>query len=124
MQLTEHRNERQLFVRQADASSVTVIDRVYTRSLLLDTERVIEDFPPRRVEDLDASAIEKVLSLEPEVVLLGTGARITFPAAAVLAEFLKRRVGLEAMDNAAAARTFNVLIGEGRRAVAVFLLPG
>jgi uncharacterized protein len=124
MQLTEHRNERQLFVRTADASSVTVIDRVYTRSLLLDTDRVIEDFPARRVEDLDAPAIEKVLSLEPEVVLLGTGARITFPPAAVLAEFLKRRVGLEAMDNAAAARTFNVLIGEGRRAVAVFLLPG
>jgi uncharacterized protein len=124
MQLTEHRNERQLFVRTADASSVTVIDRVYTRSLLLDTDRVIEDFPARRVEDLDAPAIEKVLSLEPEVVLLGTGARITFPPAAVLAQFLKRRVGLEAMDNAAAARTFNVLIGEGRRAVAVFLLPG
>jgi uncharacterized protein len=124
MQLTEHRNERQLFVRKADASSVTIIDRVYERSLLLNAESVIEDFPPRRVEDLDASAIQKVLSLEPEVVLLGTGARITFPAAAVLAEFLKRRVGLEAMDNAAAARTFNVLIGEGRRAVAVFLLPG
>ena len=124
MQLTEHRNERQLFVRQADASSVTVIDRVYTRSLLLDTDRVVEDFPARRVEDLDAPAIETVLSLEPEVVLLGTGARITFPPATVLAQFLKRRVGLEAMDNAAAARTFNVLIGEGRRAVAVFLLPG
>ena len=124
MQLTEHRNERQLFVRKADANSVTVIDRVYTRSLVLDTERVIEDFPPRRVEDLDAPAIEKILSLEPEVVLLGTGARITFPPAAVLAEFLKRRIGLEAMDNAAAARTFNVLISEGRRAVAVFLLPG
>jgi len=124
MQLTEHRNERQLFVRKADASSVTVIDRVYSRSLVLDTDRVIEDFPARRVEDLDAPAIEKVLSLQPEVVLLGTGARITFPPAAVLAEFLKRRIGLEAMDNAAAARTFNVLIGEGRRAVAVFLLPG
>ena len=124
MQLTEHRNERQLFVRKADASSVTVIDRVYSRSLVLDTDRVIEDFPARRVEDLDAPAIEKVLSLQPEVVLLGTGARITFPPATVLAQFLKRRVGLEAMDNAAAARTFNVLIGEGRRAVAVFLLPG
>jgi uncharacterized protein len=124
MQLTEHRNERQLFVRKADASSVTIIDRMYERSLVLNAESVIEDFPPRRVEDLDAPAIEKVLSLEPEVVLLGTGARITFPPAAVLAEFLKRRVGLEAMDNAAVARTFNVLIGEGRRAVAVFLLPG
>ncbi|HZX91192.1 MAG TPA: Mth938-like domain-containing protein [Rudaea sp.] len=124
MQLTEHRNERQLFVRKADASSVTVIDREYTRSLLLNSDRVVEDFPVRRVEDLDAPAIETVLSLEPEVVLLGTGERITFPPAAVLAEFLRRRIGLEAMDNAAAARTFNVLIGEGRRAVAVFLLPG
>jgi uncharacterized protein len=124
MQLTEHRNERQLFVRKADASSVTIIDRTYTRSVLLDAKQVIEDFPARRVEELDASAIQKVLSLEPEVVLLGTGASIVFPSPAVLAEFLKRRVGLEAMDNAAAARTFNVLIGEGRRAVAVFLLPG
>ncbi len=124
MQLTEHRNERQLFVRKADAVSVTVIDRSYSRSLLLNAEKVIEDFPPRRVEDFDAPAIDTVLSLEPEVVLLGTGERITFPPAAVLAEFLKRRIGLEAMDNAAAARTFNVLIGEGRRAVAVFLLPG
>ena len=124
MQLTEHRNERQLFVRKADAGSVTIIDREYARSLLINAEQVIEDFPPRRVEELDAAAIQKVLSLEPEVVLLGTGARITFPPAAVLAEFLKRGIGLETMDNAAAARTFNVLIGEGRRAVAVFLLPG
>ena len=124
MQLTEHRNERQLFVRKADAGSVTIIDREYARSLLINAEQVIEDFPPRRVEELDAAAIQKVLALEPEVVLLGTGARITFPPAAVLAEFLKRGVGLETMDNAAAARTFNVLIGEGRRAVAVFLLPG
>jgi len=124
MQLTEHRNERQLFVRKADAGSVTIIDREYARSLLINAEQVIEDFPPRRVEELDAAAIQKVLTLEPEVVLLGTGARITFPPAAVLAEFLKRGIGLETMDNAAAARTFNVLIGEGRRAVAVFLLPG
>ena len=124
MQLTEHRNERQLFVRKAGAGSVTIIDREYARSLLINAEQVIEDFPPRRVEELDAAAIQKVLALEPAVVLLGTGARITFPPAAVLAEFLKRGVGLETMDNAAAARTFNVLIGEGRRAVAVFLLPG
>jgi uncharacterized protein len=124
MQLTEHRNERQLFVRKADAGSVVIIDRVYTKSLALSATAVIEDFPARRVEDLSTSAIEQVLGLGPEVVLLGTGARITFPPPAVLAEFLKRRVGLEAMDNAAAARTFNVLIGEGRQAVALFLLPG
>ena len=69
-------------------------------------------------------AVDAILALQPEVVLLGTGARAVFPPQAVLAQFLKRGIGLETMDNAAAARTFNVLAGEGRRVVAVFLLPG
>jgi len=124
MQLTEHRPERELFVRQADASRVTIVDRVFTHSLVLSAERVLENFPPRSVAELDAGAIAHVLEFAPEVVLLGTGARATFPAQAVLGEFLKRGIGLETMDSAAAARTFNVLAGEGRRVVAVFLLNG
>mgnify|MGYP006779811445 CR=1 FL=1 len=57
------------------------------------------------------------------LVLLGTGSRQRFPGAAILALFLTRGVGVEVMDNAAAARTFNVLAAEGRRAVAAFMLP-
>jgi len=124
MQLTEHRPNRELFVRKADASSVTIVDRVFTRTLILNVDRVIEDFAPRSVADFDAAAISRVLELQPEVVLLGTGARATFPSQAVLAEFLTRGVGLETMDSAAAARTFNVLAGEGRRVCAIFLLNG
>ena len=124
MLLTEQRNEQQLFVRKADTTTVVVIDRAFTTSLLLSTSEAIANFPARTVDRLDAAAVEKILALQPEVVLLGTGARAVFPAQAVLGAFLKRGIGLETMDNAAAARTFNVLIGEGRNAVAVFLLPG
>lgn len=124
MQLTEHRNERQLFVRKADAQSVTVVDRVFTTSLVLAVDRVLEDFAPRCVAQLDDAAVAQILALQPDVVLLGTGARIVFPPPRVLAAFLQRRVGCEAMDNGAAGRTFNVLAGEGRNAIAVFLLGG
>ncbi len=122
MQLTEHRNDRQFFLRRADAQSVTVIDRTLHRSLVVSATRIVEDFPAQRPDQIDAAAIESILALEPEVVLLGTGVRAVFPPQSVLAQFLKRGIGLETMDNAAAARTFNVLIGEGRQAVAVFLL--
>jgi uncharacterized protein len=122
MLLTEHRNENQLFVRHADARSVRVVDRVFTSSLLLSATQVLDDFGPRRVGDIDGDAIERIAALQPEVVLLGTGARAEFPAPAVLAAFLRRGIGVETMDNAAAARTFNVLVGEARNAVAVFLL--
>ena len=124
MLLTEHPNEAQLFVRRADAASVVVVDRVLSRSVLLSANEAIEDFPARNVGELDQAAVERILALKPEVVLLGTGARATFPSQAVLGAFLKRGVGLETMDNGAAARTFNVLIGEGRKAVVLFLLPG
>lgn len=124
MQLTEHRYEQQFFLRHADAQSVTVIDRVLRRSLLVSATRIVEDFPVRQPDQLDGTAIESILTLQPEVVLLGTGARAVFPPQAVLAQFLKRGIGLETMDSSAAARTFNVLAGEGRNVVAVFLLPG
>ncbi|MEO8804404.1 MAG: MTH938/NDUFAF3 family protein [Rudaea sp.] len=124
MQLTQQRNQGELFVRKAGAESVVVVDRTFTRSLVLWADHVIEDFPVREVGQLDTPAIEKILAQQPEVVLLGTGSRAIFPAPAVLAQFLKRGVGLETMDNAAAARTFNVLAGELRRVAAVFLLPG
>ena len=122
MQLTEHHNENQFFVRRADAKSVTVIDRTLDTSFIVATNQIIEDFPYSQSKSLDDSAIEKILALKPEVVLLGTGSRADFPSQRVMAEFLKRGVGLETMDNAAAARTFNVLVGEGRQAIAVFLL--
>lgn len=124
MQLTEQRIEQQLFVRKADATSVVVVDRAFATSLLLSATEAVTEFAPRTVDQLDEAAIEKILALKPEVVLLGTGARAVFPPQAVLGAFLKRGIGLETMDNAAVARTFNVLIGEGRKAVAVFLLPG
>ena len=124
MQLTEHRNERQLFVRKANAESVTVVDREFRSSIVLSATAVDAEFAPRVIADLDADAIARVLALAPDVVLLGTGARAVFPPQRVFAEFLRHGIGLEPMDNAAAARTFNVLVGEGRRAVAIFLLGG
>ena len=55
-------------------------------------------------------------------MILGTSAQLKFPPQRVLAAFLTRRIGIEAMDNAAAARTFNVLADEGRKVVGAFIL--
>ena len=77
-----------------------------------------------RLADLQPEDFDAVLEMNPALVLLGTGARQRFPSAAAMAALLTRGIGLEVMDTAAAARTFNVLATEGRRVVAGFLLPG
>lgn len=122
MELNLERPGDYLFVRRGDARSVTVVDRVLTRSFVLARETLLEDWPVADVGAIADAHVEAILALQPEVVLLGTGARQRFPAAAVMAAFLQRRVGIEVMDNAAASRTYNVLAGEGRRVVAAFIL--
>jgi uncharacterized protein len=58
----------------------------------------------------------------PEVLLIGTGGRQRFLRPDVLRPLLKSGVGIEVMDTQAAARTYNILMAEGRRVV-VALIP-
>lgn len=57
----------------------------------------------------------------PEVVLIGTGARQHLLPARVTQGLLGIGIGVEAMDTQAAARTYNILMAEGRRVVAALL---
>jgi uncharacterized protein len=123
MDLSFDRPEGYLFVRNVGTGSVVLADRVLTESFLLATDRVIEDWPVQDASELDAAHVEALLSLQPEVVILGTGLKQIFPAAAFMVGFLRNGVGIEVMDNAGAARTYNLLAGEGRRVVAGFILP-
>jgi uncharacterized protein len=83
---------------------------------------LVEDWKAGASVDLMPEDLDPLLALDPELVLLGTGDQQAFPSAAVMAACLTRGIGIEVMTNAAAARTFNVLAGEGRRVVAGFLL--
>ena len=72
-------------------------------------------------QDLGAADFDAVLVLKPEVVIFGSGARLRFVPAALLRGLIERRIGVETMDTPAACRTYNVLVSEGRCAVAALL---
>ncbi len=123
MDLALDRPEGYLFVRHVDTHHVTLADRDLAHSFLLAPDRAVENWPIDNARMLDESHVAAVLALQPELVVLGTGERQVFPAAAFLAGFLRKGVGVEVMDNAAAARTYNLLASESRHVVAGFILP-
>ena len=75
-----------------------------------------------RLQALSDDHLAAVHELEPEVVLLGTGARQTFPDRELMLGLLQAGIGLEIMDTASACRTYNVLMSEGRRVVAALII--
>lgn len=120
MQISQELPDFRFVLRAVRADHVLVNERELRRSFILTPYTLVEDWP--HAAELQAADMDAVLALDPEVVLLGTGERQRFPAPAVMAACLTRGVGIEVMDSAAAARTFNVLAGEGRRVVAAFIL--
>ena len=114
--------EHAFSVRSVSGEAIVVNERALTTSFYLSPETLFEDWPPRSIDALQPDDLAGPLALNPEVILLGTGTHQRFPAAIVMASCLRRGIGIEVMDNAAAARTFSVLASEGRRVVAAFLL--
>jgi uncharacterized protein len=123
MQLSLERPDYQYFLRGADGEGALVNERRLTASFIIAPHALVEDWPVRDARAMAAADLDALLALQPELIVLGTGAAQSFPPAAVMAACLQRGIGLEVMTNAAAARTYAVLAGEGRRVVAGFLFP-
>ncbi len=123
MPLAEDRPEGLYTIRWVSSDAIRIDDAEFRASLLVTPERVRHDFPAHRPAELDDTLIAEILALAPQVLILGTGNRQIFPPPSVMAAFLSKGVGIEAMDNAAAARTYNLLALEGRRVAGLFLLP-
>ena len=123
MQLTLENPDFRYSLRGVNAEGVLVNERRLVASFILSPMVLIDAWRPRSIAELVPEDMEPVLALNPSVVLLGSGATLRFPSAAVMAACLTRGIGIEVMDNAAAARTFNVLATEARKVVAAFLLP-
>jgi|SRR5690606_4299196 uncharacterized protein len=121
MQLNLEHPDYRYSLRGADGSGALVNERRLARSFVVAPDALVEDWPVRDARAMTPDDLAPLLALQPELVLLGTGARQAFPPAAVLAACLQRGIGIEVMANDAAARTYSVLAGEGRRVVAGFV---
>ncbi len=71
----------------------------------------------------DAAPAAELPAGAPEVLLIGTGPRQIFLRPEVLRPLLAPGIGIETMTTQAAARTYNILMSEERRVLAL-LLPG
>ena len=90
-------------------------------SFIISPKRLVRDWPVSVIEDLQMAHLEILAEFEPEVVLLGTGASLVFPAQELMIPLLSQGIGVEVMDTAAACRTYNILMTEGRGVVAALI---
>lgn len=95
----------------------------YEHALIVTPDAAPQHWPVTSASDMTAESAALLLAGAPEIIIIGTGPTQIFPDPARLRPLIEARVGLEIMNTPAACRTYNVLLGEGRRVLAAMCLP-
>jgi uncharacterized protein len=105
-----------------DDDGVEINAQRFAASLTVLPERAPQPWDVTAFEDLTNAHFEAIEAELPDVVILGTGARQRFIHPRLIAALTARRIGVECMDNKAACRTYNILMGEGRKVTLALIL--
>jgi len=108
-----------LTIRSVNADGILISDQVWTETVALTPDEIVAAWRPAPLAELTETDFAPLFAHAPELVIVGAGAKSEFPPRELMFAFARLGIGLEVMDTAAAARTFNVLAGEGRRVAAV-----
>ena len=121
MKLQAERFEGSNAISRHGPEGVIVDNVAWTTSVLVPWKGAVEAWPVAAFSALTAAHFARIAELAPELVIFGSGPRIRFPAPALLRSLIDKRIGVETMDTAAACRTYNVLLSEGRAVIAALL---
>ena len=121
MKLQADRIEGQNAVARHGPGGVIVNGAEYRESVIVPWRGALQPWQVCSFGELTEAHFEALAAFEPELVIFGSGARIRFAKPALLKPLIGRRIGVETMDTAAACRTYNVLLAEGRSVLVALL---
>ncbi|MFP4244823.1 MAG: Mth938-like domain-containing protein [Ectothiorhodospira sp.] len=124
MKLAQEHGEGRYAITAYGPGGVRVNETVHRESLVVMPDLLLVTWGPDDPKGLTPEAFSPVLEMAPEIVLLGTGGRLVWPDREVRRLLQGAGIGLEVMDTAAACRTYNLIMAEGRRVAAALLMPG
>jgi uncharacterized protein len=96
----------------------------YFSGLCIRQSKIISPWGPCRLRELETKHLAGFIEQAPEVLILGTGCLTAFPNSDIMQCMANHHIGFECMDTRSAARTYNILVAEGRTVSAAMLLPG
>jgi uncharacterized protein len=122
MKFAQDSQEDGYVITAYDSNSITINGKMFSQSLVVANTQLDENWDIASIELLTPGHIDLVLSFKPELILIGTGNKLTFPAVETYAGIIERGIGVDFMDTGAACRTYNILMSEGRDVVAGLIL--
>ena len=117
----DHINSKYL-IEAYEAGLIRVGGKDYRHNLLLMPDQLKTAWPVASLHDVQKADLDLLAEQEPDLILFGTGAKQQFLHPKNFAPIINAGIGYEVMPTHAACRTFNILLAEDRRVLAVLII--
>jgi len=121
MDLHQNTVEQDNLITTITSDVIVINKKTYQHSLVL-TKNSLVELPINSIADLTTDCVAQLLVSNPEIIILGSGVNHEFPATGLLCPIASKNIGFEVMNNQSAARTYNVLVTEGRKVVCLLII--
>ena len=122
MKLHLTQSEGNQLITAYESGTISINHQRYTQSLIVLPTEIISDWHVTAFDALDSAHFERLASLSPEVVLLGTGEKHRFIHPLLIQTLTTKNIPVECMTTDAACRTYNILMSEGRKVAAALII--
>lgn len=121
MSLNTEANNSHYVIRRYQDGELLINKETYSNSLFIYGDYLAE-WPVADIAALESCHLDTLLKHEPEVIILGTGQKMSIPTRELIHQAGLAKVGLEFMNTEQACRTYNLLASDGREVLGAFIL--
>lgn len=122
MPLTLDDNQANYQIRAFKPGHIQVNQTLFTHSIIVTPNKLIENWAPQHISELTHDHLKMITNLHPDILIIGTGSVLQFPAIELYGDLINEGIGVEIMDTSAACRTYNVLTSENRNVAAALII--
>ncbi len=123
MKFAQDTNASDYVITAYEAGAIRVNGKAFQQSLIIAPRQLRENWQIDSITQLHDRHIRELIAMKPELILVGTGDRLMFPAVEIYAACIHHNIGIDFMDTGAACRTYNILTSEDRNVVAGLIIP-
>jgi len=122
MMMTPDHSQATYQIKRYEPGKIWVNETCFEQSLIVRPYQLIYPWNVLGVETLMPDAFAHLFAERPDIVLLGTGEKLIFPAENLLENLWLKGIGIEVMDSRRACFTYTVLCAEERNVAACIIM--
>ncbi len=121
MDLTLQKNSSKTIIQNYENNKIYIDGKKFPYNLIITEDRV-ERWEIENLQQLSFDSLKHIINKKPDIIILGTGEQAILPNQDIIDKVSENKIGIEFMTTKSACKTFNILLSEDRKVIALLIV--